>query len=145
MNKKISVLVKQELASFNDAKEAQKYAQMLVNEIYALYQERVVEIVASQKKGQTESVAKTDVAKPQKKVRTEQVEISTLTKAQVKKMNLHFEKYSDKCQLLLGETKPIKDQIKSVGKGHWYAKREGWFLTNKNAEMLAKKLGIKTA
>ncbi len=145
MNKKISVLVKQELASFNDAKEAQKYAQMLVNEIYALYQERVVEIVASQKKGQTESVAKTEAAKPQKKVRTEQVEISTLTKAQVKKMNLHFEKYSDKCQLLLGETKPIKDQIKSVGKGHWYAKREGWFLTNKNAEILAKKLGIKTA
>lgn len=81
----------------------------------------------------------------EKKPTVEQIKIASLTRAQIKAMNIKFEKYSDKCMLLTGETKPIKDEIKAIGGAHWNSTLKGWFVKNDNAKLLAKALKIKIA
>ena len=80
-----------------------------------------------------------------KKEVVEQVLIASLTKSQIKAMNIKFEKYSDKCMFLTGNTKSIKDEIKTVGGAHWNHARQGWFIKNESAQKLAKALKIKIA
>lgn len=82
---------------------------------------------------------------PAKKARevVEQVSISSLTKAQVKKMGIQFEQYSEKCMFLTGDTRCIKDEIMANGGAHWNSSRKGWFIKNDNAKELAKALKIK--
>lgn len=147
----INEAILREYAQINDAKQLKDFTQDLCQYVVAQYNVRLTQIVKQTPKAKVESAPKKEGAKQSVKTAKEtatkvvQISISSLSKAQIKKMGLRFEKYSDKCQLLIGETKPIKDEIKSIGKGHWYAKKEGWFLTNKNAEKLAALLKIKTA
>lgn len=90
-----------------------------------------------------------DTAKNAKPAKVEQVKISSLTKAQVKAMNIHFEEYSEKCMLMIGETKSIKDDIKANGWARWYSRaedeRKGWMVNKEYAATLAKALKIKLA
>lgn len=77
----------------------------------------------------------------------EQVKIASLTKKQVAAMHIHFEEYNEKCMLLIGETKPIKEDIKAGGWAKWYStkhdEREGWLINKTYAAKLAKALKIK--
>ena len=81
--------------------------------------------------------------KPKEEVK--QVSISSLTKAQIKAMNIKFEHYSEKCMVLTGNTRCIKDEIKATGKARWNNHRQGWFVGNDAAKELAKALKIKIA
>ena len=89
-------------------------------------------------------VAKTESNKPEK---VEQVKIASLTKKQISTMKIRFEEYNEKCMLLIGETKPIKEDIKSGGWAKWYShdERQGWLVNKAYATKLAKALKIKLA
>lgn len=88
--------------------------------------------------------AKKGTEKPAKE-EVKQVSISSLTKAQIKAMDLKFEKYSDKCMFLTGNTRCIKNEIMATGGAHWNGKRQGWFIKNDSAKEIAKALKIKIA
>lgn len=92
-------------------------------------------------KPQTKAISKTE---KQPKEEIEQVSISSLTKAQIKAMDIKFVKYSDKSMFLSGNTRCIKDEIMATGGAHWNGNRQGWFLKNDTAKALAKALKIKT-
>ena len=94
---------------------------------------------------QPKSAPKTKTVSKAKVDDVKQVKISSLTKADIKKMGIKFEQYSEKCMFLTGETKAIKDEIKSIGGAHWNSARKGWFVKNDKAEVLAKALKIKLA
>ena len=94
-------------------------------------------------KSATEKTAKT--AEKKAKEAVEQVSFSSLTKAQIKAMGLKFEKYSEKCMFLTGNTRSIKDAIMAMGGAHWNGHRQGWFIKNESAKEIAKALKIKIA
>lgn len=105
---------------------------------------------APTKKGKTtKDTTKTAKTENDKSAKVEQVKIASLTKAQIKAMNIHFEEYSEKCMLLIGETKPIKEDIKAGGWAKWYDRsgdeRHGWLINKTYANKLAKALKIKLA
>ena len=81
--------------------------------------------------------------KPREEVK--QVSISSLTKAQIKAMDIKFEQYSEKCMFLTGDTRCIKDEIMATKGAHWNRSRQGWFVKNDTAKELAKALKIKIA
>lgn len=91
------------------------------------------------------AVAKKSTKKNEKPVKEEvkQVKISELTAQDIKKMGVKFYKYSEKCIFLVGETKPIKEAIKSEAGGHWNSARKGWFLKLEAGRKLAKEMGCK--
>lgn len=97
------------------------------------------------KAAETAKVADKEVDKKPSKEVVKQVSISSLTKAQIKAMDLKFEKYSDKCMFLTGNTRCIKDEIMATGGAHWNGKRQGWFVKNDTAKEIAKALKIKIA
>lgn len=101
----------------------------------------------TQKAAPTKKAAKETKATTEKAAKVEQVKIASLTKAQIKAMNIYFEQYSEKCMLMIGETKPIKEDIKENGWARWYSKdgRQGWMVKNDYAQQLAKALKIKLA
>jgi Skp family chaperone for outer membrane proteins len=88
-------------------------------------------------------------AKKERKPEVSQVAIASLTKAQIKKLGIHFEKYNEKCMLVVGETQSIKDAIKDGGWARWYSRkdddRQGWMVNNDYAKTIAKELKIKLA
>lgn len=88
-------------------------------------------------------------AKKERKPEVPQVKITSLTKAQIKKLGIHFEKYNEKCMLVVGETQSIKDAIKDGGWARWYSRkdddRQGWMVNNDYAKTIAKELKIKLA
>lgn len=84
-------------------------------------------------------------AEKQQKEEVEQISISSLTKAQIKAMDIKFAQYSDKCMFLSGNTRCIKDEIMATGGAHWNGRRQGWFVKNDTAKALAKALKIKIA
>ena len=92
----------------------------------------------------TTKAAKTESNKPEK---VEQVKIASLTKKQIAAMKIRFEEYNEKCMLLIGETKPIKEDIKAGGWTKWYSRdeRQGWLINKTYASKLAKALKIKLA
>lgn len=89
----------------------------------------------------TKETAKTDT----KPVKVEQIKIASLTKKQINAMKIHFEQYNEKCMLIVGETKPIKEDIKSTCWARWHNERKGWIVSNDGAQTLAKALKIKLA
>lgn len=103
----------------------------------------------AQKPASVKNKSAKDTAKNAKPAKVEQIKISSLTKAQVKAMNIHFEEYSEKCMLMIGETKSIKDDIKANGWARWYSRakddRKGWMVNKEYAATLAKALKIKLA
>lgn len=94
------------------------------------------------KKSDVKTEDKTE-RKPREEVK--QVSISSLTKAQIKAMNIKFEQYSEKCMFLTGDTRCIKDEIMATNGAHWNRSRQGWFVKNDTAKELAKALKIKIA
>lgn len=82
------------------------------------------------------------VTKPSKE-EVKQLKIAELTPADIKKMGVKFYRYSEKCIFLVGETKPIKEAIKSEAGGHWNHARKGWFLKDEAGRKLAKEMGCK--
>lgn len=94
------------------------------------------------KKSDVKTEDKTE-RKPREEVK--QVSISSLTKAQIKAMNIKFEQYSEKAMFLTGNTRCIKDEIKATGKASWHRIRQGWLVANDTAKELAKALKIKIA
>ena len=94
---------------------------------------------------ETNKAVSKEADKKSSKEVVKQVSISSLTKAQIKAMDLKFEKYSDKCMFLTGNTRCIKDEIMTIGGAHWNQKRQGWFIKNDAAKEIAKALKIKIA
>lgn len=157
-------------AQIECAKELKETANSIMQQIKAAYDARLAEIMPKAKgvkngvvaisatpttKGKKTAPKKTaksefdgvPEADTQKAAKVEQVKIASLTKAQIKAMNIHFEQYSEKCMLMIGETKPIKEDIKENGWARWYSKdgRQGWMVKNDYAQQLAKVLKIKLA
>lgn len=91
------------------------------------------------------TVVKKTAAKATKpsKEEVKQLKIAELTPADIKKMGVKFYRYSEKCIFLVGETKPIKEAIKSEAGGHWNHARKGWFLKDEAGRKLAKEMGCK--
>lgn len=91
------------------------------------------------------TVVKKTAAKATKSAKEEvkQLKIAELTPADIKKMGVKFYRYSEKCIFLVGETKPIKEAIKSEAGGHWNHARKGWFLKDEAGRKLAKEMGCK--
>ena len=153
-------------AKINDKSELRETAQSIVTQIQVAYNARLAELMpketpavidaAPSTKGKksaptktkkdksAKDVAKTESNKPEK---VEQVKIASLTKKQISTMKIRFEEYNEKCMLLIGETKPIKEDIKSGGWAKWYShdERQGWLVNKAYATKLAKALKIKLA
>lgn len=85
-----------------------------------------------------EEPAKETTTEKKPKEEVKQVSISSLTKAQIKAMNIKFEHYSEKCMFLTGNTRCIKDEIKATGKARWNNHRQGWFVGNDAAKELGR-------
>lgn len=168
----VSINIESVFAQFETANELKEVAQSVVNQINAAYKARLAELQGKTKKEspvqiavsanaegekttKTPRKAATKVSKPVKKTAdeptekakevVEQVSISSLTKAQIKAMDLNFVQYSDKCMFLTGNTRCIKDEIIATGGAHWNGHRQGWFVKNDTAKELAKALKIKIA
>lgn len=159
-------------AQFETANELKEVAQSVVNQINAAYKTRLAELQGKAKESAPVKVAistssegeksvgkapkkSTKAKEPAKKTskktekqpkeEVEQVSISSLTKAQIKAMDIKFVQYSDKCMFLTGNTRCIKDEIMATGGAHWNGHRQGWFVKNDTAKELAKALKIKIA
>lgn len=166
---KVTINIESVFNGVNDMKELKEMAQSCINQISAAYKKRLTALEAIAKKPSdvditTESEPKTKARKTVKKTSekaantttkktaekaekevVEQIAISSLTKAQIKAMGLKFEKYSDKCMFLTGNTRSIKDEIKSMNGATWNGHRQGRFVKNDTAKELAKALKIKIA
>ena len=159
-------------AQINNAKELKETANNIIKQISTAYNARLAELMPQKAapvvvdttpstKGKKSAPAKTKKSEPakdaakatkpekEKPARVEQVKIASLTKAQIKAMNIHFEEYNEKCMLLIGETKSIKEDIKTGGWAKWYDRsgdeRHGWLINKTYARKLAKALKIKIA
>lgn len=168
----VTINIESVFAQFETANELKEVAQSVVNQINAAYKARLAELQGKAEKEQPVEVVVTPSAKSEKSTKTsrkpkkaepkaekvtkkpadkkakeevEQVSIASLTKAQIKAMDLNFVKYSDKCMFLTGNTRSIKDEIMATGGAHWNGHRQGWFVKNDTAKELAKALKIKIA
>ena len=95
------------------------------------------------KRGYRKSAKTEDVPKTEKKAERKQVKIASLTKEDIKKMDIHFYQYSEKCVLLRGETKCIKDDIMEQTGSHSFRENYGWFLKSEKGHALAKAMGCR--
>lgn len=96
------------------------------------------------KRGGYRKSTKTENApKTEKKTERKQVKIASLTKEDIKKMDIHFYQYSEKCVLLRGETKCIKDDIMEQTGSHSFRENYGWFLKSEKGHALAKAMGCR--
>lgn len=155
------------MAQFEDKDTLKDVAQNFVNSLNAIYKERlgvldgeakaetpVVRITSSvettdekktekkaKNKKETTETAKSEKTEKKAKEEVKQVLISQLTAAQIKKLGIKFQQYSEKSVFLSGDTRCIKEQIKKVGNGHWNHSRQGWFLKNDEGHTLAKAMG----
>lgn len=102
---------------------------------------------ASQPKHTTKRTAKATkkTEAKAKEAEVKQVSIASLTKDDIKKMNIKFVQYSEKCVALTGETKPIKEEIKRLAGGHWNGFRQCWFLKSDQGHALAKAMHCRVA
>lgn len=164
----VSINIESVFAQFETANELKEVAQSVVNQINAAYKARLAELQGKVKKDEPVQVVVMPSAEKEKTVKTprkskkaeskaekmtekkakeevEQISISSLTKTQIKAMDLKFVQYSDKCMFLTGNTRCIKDEIMATGGAHWNGKRQGWFIKNDTAKELAKALKIKIA
>lgn len=151
-------------AQFTTISEIKELANSICQQTKTAYEKRAKEIGASEqkpteialnvsakgeKKTPTKAKAEEQLAKEtsvsDKKTKGEipQVKASSLTKEQIKKLGIKFTQYSEKAVFLSGETKSIKEDIKTIGGGHWNAARKGWFLKNENAKALAKEMHVR--
>lgn len=93
-------------------------------------------------------VAKAKAAKKTTKVETPEVEVIKINKRTINKLGLQYVDYSEKSFAIIGETKPIKEELKSL-KGRFNAhltvdgeQVAGWVFAKRNAEPVKKSLYI---
>lgn len=117
-----------------------------------------VKIAADNKKGAKEQPApkakKTAKDKTEKKTKTAatkepaadiKTKIVITDMAAIKKLGLTFKKYNDKCWVLRGDTKPLKDILKDKFKGVFNSRLtggEGWVIRTAMAQDCADALGF---
>lgn len=94
---------------------------------------------------ETDKKAKAEAKKKAEAEKVEQVAITSLTKAQIKAMDIKFEKYSEKCFFMTGDTHCISQAIAARGGATWNRARQGWFMKTDTAKALAKDLGVRIA
>lgn len=81
---------------------------------------------------------------PKTETETDKV-MDTIDIKAIKKLGLTFEKYSDWCWVLRGETKPLRKILKEQFKGVYNSRLsggEGWVIKTDNAKECAKALGL---
>lgn len=93
-------------------------------------------------------VAKTKAAKKTAKVEAPEVEVIKINKRTINKLGLQYVDYSEKSFAIIGETKPIKEELKSL-KGRFNAhltvdgeQVAGWVFAKRNIEPVKKSLYI---
>ena len=173
----VTVNLNNVFARINNAKELKETANNIMQQIKVAYDTRLAELMpqkgavvvvdaTTSTKGKKSAPTKTKKStknefegvpeankqkatptKKDKSAKVEQVKIASLTKKQISAMKIRFEEYNEKCMLLIGETKPIKEDIKSGGWTKWYShdERQGWLVNKAYATKLAKALKIKLA
>lgn len=141
-------------AQFTTISEIKELANSICQQTKTAYEKRAKEIGASEQKpteialnvsakAEEQLAKETSVSDKKTKGEIPQVKASSLTKEQIKKLGIKFTQYSEKAVFLSGETKSIKEDIKTIGGGHWNAARKGWFLKNENAKALAKEMHVR--
>lgn len=93
-------------------------------------------------------VAKAKAAKKTAKVEAPEVEVIKINKRTINKLGLQYVDYSEKSFAIIGETKPIKEELKSL-KGRFNAhltvdgeQVAGWVFAKRNIEPVKKSLYI---
>ena len=93
-------------------------------------------------------VAKAKAAKKTTKVEAPEVEVIKINKRTINKLGLQYVDYSEKSFAIIGETKPIKEELKSL-KGRFNAhltvdgeQVAGWVFAKRNIEPVKKSLYI---
>lgn len=163
-------------AQFNDVESLRTYAQNVVQEINEAFVARATELEnvkthdkqpatkvevkpATKAKGKkAKTPTATEVAptpepaiavKAEKKAAkksTDEDEISITEKGLIGKLGLSFTQYNERCWVLRGNTKPIKNALKSQFDAKYnrgLKGGEGWIFNNDNAVKCAKALGFK--
>lgn len=104
------------------------------------------EIAKAMKSEKKEAAPKAEIPQTTTKA-DEDVQISITDKAAIAKLGLTFEKYSERCYVLRGNTKPIRETLKKFN-GSWQPvlrqgnKGKGWTFRIPDAEALSQALGI---
>lgn len=93
-------------------------------------------------------VAKARAAKKTSKVEAPEVEVIKINKRTINKLGLQYVNYSEKSFAIIGDTKPIKEELKTL-KGRFNARLTvdgeqvaGWVFAKRNAEPVKKSLYI---
>lgn len=93
-------------------------------------------------------VAKAKAAKKTSKVEAPEVEVIKINKRTINKLGLQYVNYSEKSFAIIGDTKPIKEELKTL-KGRFNARLTvdgeqvaGWVFAKRNAEPVKKSLYI---
>lgn len=93
-------------------------------------------------------VAKAKTAKKTSKVEAPEVEVIKINKRTINKLGLQYVNYSEKSFAIIGDTKPIKEELKTL-KGRFNARLTvdgeqvaGWVFAKRNAEPVKKSLYI---
>lgn len=95
-------------------------------------------------KPESKKASKTTSKAPKTETETDKV-MDTIDIKAIKKLGLTFEKYSDWCWVLRGETKPLRKILKEQFKGVYNSRLsggEGWVIKTDNAKECAKALGL---
>lgn len=93
-------------------------------------------------------VAKAKAVKKTSKVEAPEVEVIKINKRTINKLGLQYVNYSEKSFAIIGDTKPIKEELKTL-KGRFNARLTvdgeqvaGWVFAKRNAEPVKKSLYI---
>lgn len=100
----------------------------------------------AKKQAATQAEQKAVKAEAKETAETEAVKISITDKAALQKLGLTFEMYNERCWVLRGNTKPIKDELRSRFHGVFNSRLqggEGWVFRTADSQVVADALGIK--
>ena len=158
---------------FNTVEELKNAATNIVEQVKKSYEERALQLkkqataevkaaVTSQEKGKKQASAHAkdseridgkpvpkaaSPAKTTAKPKSDEVLISITDTEAISKLNLKFEKYSERSWALYGDTKPIRHGLKELGGAYnrFLKGGEGWVFRNENAVECARALGLAMA
>lgn len=126
----------EEVKSATAKKAGEKSKAAKAKEIASKIKEKSEKVKTS--KSQKEELAKT--------TSSDDIVISVADTAAIKKLNLTFEKYSERSWALTGDTKPLRKYLKEQCKGVFNRNlngKEGWAIRNDYVPQCAKDLGLK--
>lgn len=165
-NIEIKSIISMLFAQQSKTEDLKNLANTICAEVKEAYEARFKEIKdtpsAKTETPKTESKSKSDnkkptaakskasePAKPESKSKTSSeandIVMETIDLKAIKKLGLTFEKYSDWCWVLRGETKPLRKILKEKFKGVFNSRLsggEGWVIKTDNVKECAKALGL---